>query len=83
MTVAELIEKLSKADPEALVVTDDSASIHYVTQFDVSLVPAEIRDLDHPLGPNIRQFDPKRSQGDPVNVIVLSRWDQGEEAAEL
>lgn len=83
VTVAELIDKLSKADPDALVVTDDHDSFRYITDFDVMTVPAEVRERDHPLGPNIRQFDPKRSEGEPENVIVLSRWNQGDEAAAL
>lgn len=83
VTVSQLIEKLSKADPDALVVTDDHDSFRYITDFDVVSVPAEVRERDHPLGPNIRQFDPQRSEGEPENVIVLSRWDQGEEVAAL
>lgn len=83
VTVAELIEKLSNADPDAIVVTDNPESFHYVFDFDVSVVPAEVTDLDHALGPMIRQFDSKRSKGDPVNVIVLSRFDQGGEAVSL
>lgn len=83
VTVAELIAKLSKADPDALVVTDDHDSFRYITDFDVVSVPAEVRERNHPLGPNIRQFDPNRSEGEPENVVVLSRWDQGDEAAAL
>lgn len=83
MTVAELIAKLSKVDPDTIVVTDDSACFHYVTKFDVNKVPAEISDFDSPLGPYVQQRDNKRCKGKPVDVIVLSHLGQGDEAVGL
>lgn len=83
MTVAELMEKLSKVDPETIVVTDDSSCFHYVTKFGVSKVPAEISDPDNPLGPYVQARDKKRPRGEPLDVVVLSHLGQGDEAVGL
>jgi predicted RNA-binding Zn-ribbon protein involved in translation (DUF1610 family) len=82
VTVGELIEKLSSMDPETLVVTDDTSCFHYITDYTVRRVQAEVVDPTNSLGPLLQRFHPK-SKGEPVEVVVLSKWNQGEQAIDL
>ncbi len=72
MTVAELIEKLTGYDPDALIVVEDSRYFHCITRFQVGCVPMEISDHTNKMGPLVQRFDVKRSKGQPVNVITLT-----------
>lgn len=82
VTVGELIEKLSSLNPETLVVTDDTSCFHYITDYTVRRVRAEVVDPTNSMGPLLQRFHAK-SKGNPIDVVVLSKWNQGEQAIDL
>lgn len=82
VTVGELIEKLSSLNPETLVVTDDTSCFHYLTDYSARLVRAEVVDRNNSMGPLLQRFHAK-SKGEPLEVVILSKWNQGEQAVDL